>query len=208
MAEPRYEAVVMGASLGGLRALKSLLAALPERFGLRIAVVQHIDPSSRGYLADILARDCPLSVIEAQDKSDFRCGTVYLAPPGYHMLVEPDRSLSLSVDEKVNYCRPAIDPLFKSAADAFGPALVGVVLTGANRDGADGLQYIGSRGGRTVIQDPATAEFPFMPRAAQDAGPVDDILPLSGIAALLSRLGGQTPPDRHHRKAETEGGLT
>lgn len=129
MPEPRYEAVVVGASAGGIQALKSLLSALPERFALRVAVVQHIDAGSRGYLTEILARDCKLAVTEAEDKSDFLGGTVYISPAGYHLLVEPDRSLSLSVDEKVNYCRPAIDPLFESAADAFGPALIGVVLT-------------------------------------------------------------------------------
>ncbi|MPS69644.1 chemotaxis protein CheB [Novosphingobium aerophilum] len=191
MAEPRYEAVVMGASAGGLQALKLLLSALPEQFDLRIAVVQHIDASSKGYLADILARDCRLAIIEAEDKSDFRRGTVHLAPAGYHLLIESDRSLSLSVDEKVNYCRPAIDPLFETAADAFGAGLIGVLLTGANKDGARGLQYIRSKGGHTIVQDPATAASPFMPRAALDAGPVDDITPLSDIAALLGRLVGQ-----------------
>lgn len=189
MAEPRYEAVVVGASAGGIAALKSLLSALPERFGLRVAVVQHIDAGSTDYLTEILSRDCPLAVAEAEDKADFLGGRVYLSPPGYHLLVEPDRSLSLSVDEKVNHCRPAIDPLFESAANAFGPGLIGVVLTGGNGDGAGGLQYIRARGGRAVVQDPATAEAPSMPRAALDAGPVDDVLPLPGIAALLARLG-------------------
>ncbi|WP_395397010.1 chemotaxis protein CheB [Novosphingobium sp. BL-8A] len=206
MVEPRYEAAVIGASAGGLRALKSLLPALPKGIGLRIAVVQHIDASSQGYLAEILAKDCRLSVTEAQDKSDFLRGAVHLAPANYHMLVEPDCSLSLSVDEKVNYCRPAIDPLFESAADTFGPGLIGIVLTGANRDGASGLQYIRSKGGRTVVQDPMTAESPYMPRAALDAGPVDHILPLPGIAALLITLGGQTPPEHYRQQAETDGG--
>lgn len=189
MAEKRYEAVVVGASAGGIQALKALLSALPARFGLRMAVVQHIDASSNGYLTDILARDCRIPVTEAQDKADFRPGTVYLAPAGYHLLVEPDHTLSLSVDEKVNYCRPAIDPLFESAADAFGPALIGVVLTGANKDGAGGLQYVRAKGGRTIVQDPATAQVSFMPRAALDAGPVDDVAPLPRIAALLGAIG-------------------
>ncbi|WP_395329126.1 chemotaxis protein CheB [Novosphingobium sp. BL-8H] len=206
MVEPRYEAVVLGASAGGIQALKSLLSALPARFGLRMAVVQHIDPSSTGYLAEIFAKDCKLAVTEAEDKSDFLGGTVYVSPAGYHLLVEPDRSLSLSVDEKVNYCRPAIDPLFESAADTFGPGLIGVVLTGANRDGASGLQYIRARGGRTIVQDPATAESPSMPRAALDAGPVDDVLPLSDIAALLGRLGSDTPSPPAITKAESKAG--
>lgn len=212
MVEPRYEAVVMGASAGGIQALKTLLSALPERFGLRVAVVQHIEASSSGYLAEILSKGSKLTVTEAEDKSDFRAGTVYVSPANYHLLVEPDRCLSLSVDEKVNYCRPAIDPLFESAADTFGPALIGVVLTGANKDGACGLQYIRSRGGRAIVQDPATAESPSMPRAALDAGPVDDVLPLSDIAALLSRLDGQiipTPsePDARDKKPKSQGRL-
>jgi two-component system chemotaxis response regulator CheB len=191
MTEPQYEALVMGASAGGLSALKLLLAGLPEQFSLRTAVVQHIDAGSRSYLAEILAQDCRLAVTEAEDKAEFLPGTVYLAPPGYHMMVERDRSLSLSVDDKVNYCRPAIDPLFESAADTFGSTLIGVVLTGANKDGADGLQYIRARGGRAIVQSPDSAQSPFMPRAALEAGPVDDIVPLSGIARLLSRLDGQ-----------------
>ncbi|WP_404478230.1 chemotaxis protein CheB [Novosphingobium sp. BL-52-GroH] len=208
MVEPRYEAVVMGASAGGLQALRSLLSALPGHLGLRMAVVQHIDAASNGYFVDMLARDCRLAVTEAEDKADFLQGTVYLAPAGYHLLVEPDRSLSLSVDEKVNYCRPAIDPLFQSAADTFGPTLIGVVLTGANSDGARGLQYIRSRGGRAIVQDPATAESPFMPRAALDAGPVDHIASLSHIAALLSGLDGRAITAPRGRTAVPKGRLT
>ncbi|TCM16085.1 CheB methylesterase [Novosphingobium sp. PhB165] len=207
MAEPRYEAVVMGASAGGLQALKSLLSALPESFRLPIAIVQHVDASAKSYLAEILSRDCKLAVTEAEDKADFRSGTVYLAPTGYHLLIEPDCSLSLSVDEKVNYCRPAIDPLFESAANAFGPTLIGVVLTGANQDGARGLQHIRTRGGCAIVQDPESAESRFMPRAALDAGPVDHIVPLSEIAPLLGALEGQTLPTTGSKKAGAKGGL-
>lgn len=191
MTEPQYEALVIGASAGGLSALKCLLSGLPEEFSLRTAVVQHIDAGTRSYLAEILARDCKLAVVEAEDKSEFLPGTVHLAPPGYHMMIERDRSLSLSVDEKVNYCRPAIDPLFESAADTFGSALIGVILTGANNDGAHGLQYIRLRGGRAIVQSPESAQAPFMPRAALEAGPVHDTVPLPAIATLLSRLAGQ-----------------
>lgn len=208
MVEPRYEAVVMGASAGGLQALRSLLSALPGQLGLRMAVVQHIDAGSSGYFIDMLARDCRLAVTEAEDKADFLQGTIHLAPAGHHLLVEPDRSLSLSVDEKVNYCRPAIDPLFESAADTFGPTLIGVVLTGANSDGARGLQYIRSRGGRAIVQDPATAQAPFMPRAALDAGPVDHIGSLSDIAALLSGLDGRAIPAPPGKTAVPKGRLT
>lgn len=188
----------MGASAGGMRAIATVLAALPDTFPLPIAIVQHLDPQADGYLPELLARRSRLAVKEAEDKEDLRPGTAYLAPPGYHLLVEPDHSLSLSVEEKVNWSRPAIDPLFESAAQAFGSALIGVVLTGANADGARGLAAVRARGGRTVVQDPETAEAPAMPRAALEAARAHHVVALEGIAPLLASLcgGGRDGPLR------------
>jgi two-component system chemotaxis response regulator CheB len=183
-----FEAAVIGVSAGGLHALKTILPALPEAFPLPIAVVQHLDAQADTYLADYLDRLSAIAVKEADDKEALQPGTAYLAPAGYHLLVEPDRSLSLSVDEKVNFSRPSIDLLFESAADAFGEKLIGIVLTGANSDGARGLKAIRDRGGLTIVQDPRTAEAPFMPRAALQAAPADYVADLERIAPLLIQL--------------------
>lgn len=183
-----FEAVVIGVSAGGMSALKVLLSALPALFPLPIVIVQHIDSHSDAYLAEYLNRVSALTVKEAEDKEIVRHGCVYLAPAGYHLLIEPDESFSLSVDEKVNYCRPAIDPLFESASDVYGASLIGIILTGANSDGARGLKTIKARGGIAIVQDPKTAISPYMPRAAIEAVPVDYIIQLEQIAPLLITL--------------------
>jgi two-component system chemotaxis response regulator CheB len=192
-----YEAVVIGASAGGMRALTAILSRLPEAFAAPIAIVQHVDAQADGYLAEHLNAACALTVKEAEDKESLRAGTVYLAPGGYHLLVEPDRSLSLSVDEKVNFARPAIDVLFESAADAFGGALIGVVLSGGNGDGASGLKAIKRRGGVAIVQDPACAEARQMPQAALAAAKADHVVGLDGVAALLIELCGDKRPCTH-----------
>lgn len=187
-----FEAIVMGVSAGGLHALQTVLPALPAHFPLPIAIVQHLDPKADTYLAEILNRHCAITVKEAEDKEALKPGVAYLAPPGYHLLIEPDRSFSLSVDEKVNYSRPSIDLLFESAADAFGQMLIGVVLTGANADGANGLKAIKTYGGVTIVQNPATAEVSYMPQAAlETAARVDYIANLERIAPLLVQLCGE-----------------
>lgn len=183
-----YEAVTMGVSSGGLQALRTILPALPAAFPVPIAIVQHIEAQSGAFLSEFLDGASAITVKEAEDKELMRPGVAYLAPPGYHLLVEPDASFSLSVDEKVNYCRPAIDPLFESAADAFGAALIGVVLTGANADGARGVKRIKDCGGCAIVQSPKTAEAPYMPQAALAATPVDHVVQLDQIAPLLVRL--------------------
>ena len=187
-----YEAVAIGTSAGGMQALRTLLSAIPATFPMPIAIVQHIEPRSDAYLAEYLNQQSALTVKEAGDKEKLEPGTVYLAPADYHLLIEPDKSFSLSIDEKVNYCRPAIDPLFESAADAYGPTLIGIVLTGANADGAKGLKAIKDRGGRTIVQNPKTAESPSMPQAAIQAAAVDHVFDLEGIGSLLVRL-AETP---------------
>jgi len=179
---------VIGTSAGGMQALKTLLSALPASFPAAIAIVQHIEAQSDDYLAQFLNGISAIPVREAADKQDIRPGTAYLAPAGYHLLIEPDETFSLSVDEKVNYCRPSIDLLFESAADAYGASLIGVVLTGANADGAQGLKIIKHHGGKTIVQHPETAESSYMPQAAIHATSVDYIVHLEQIAPLLVKL--------------------
>jgi two-component system chemotaxis response regulator CheB len=180
-----FRAVVMGASAGGLDALSSLLATLPETYSYPVIIVQHVHHEQGGGLVEYFSRKCALSLHEAEDKELVRPGCVYFAPPNYHLLVEPDRTFALSVDEKVHHSRPSIDVLFESAAHVWGRDLAGIVLTGANADGACGLQLIKQYGGLTVIQDPATSEYPLMPQTALDAGGVDYILSLEQIGELL-----------------------
>jgi two-component system, chemotaxis family, protein-glutamate methylesterase/glutaminase len=184
-----FEAVVIGTSAGGVQALKAILPLLPATYPMPIAIVQHISPQSDAYLAELLNGLSAIAVKEAEDKEALSPGTAYFAPPGYHLLINPDRSMSLSVDEKVNFARPSIDLLFESASDTFANTLIGVVLTGANADGAKGLKAIKKRGGLAIVQSPQTAESPSMPRAALAATPVDYTEDLDHIAALLRRLG-------------------
>lgn len=182
-----YDLVVMGASWGGMRALETVLGGLPGDFPVPIAVAQHRDPDAEDdLLANLLARHTPLEVLDADDKEPLRSGRVLLAPPGYHMLVE-EQSVALSVDELVQFARPSIDVLFDSASEEHGAAVVGVVLTGANADGAAGLAAIRRRGGYAIVQDPESAERPEMPRAALAAEP-DAVLPLEKIPARLCEL--------------------
>ena len=181
-------AVAIGCSAGGMAALDRLFVQLPAGFRLPVVVVQHLHPHDDGFLVRYLAGRCSLPVKEAQDKEPVLPGTIYFAPPGYHLLLELDLTLALSVDEKVSFSRPSIDVLFESAARAWGRGLVGVLLTGANQDGTQGLKMIRSRGGLTVAQDPGEAEYSAMPGAALAAGVVDQVLTLDGIAALLGSI--------------------
>jgi two-component system chemotaxis response regulator CheB len=180
--------IVMGASWGGLSALETILSGLGKSFRTPIAIAQHrsIDSGS-GALARMLSVRSGLAVTEAGDKEPIEEGRVYLAPSDYHLLVEPD-GFALSTDESVQHSRPAIDVLFDSAADTYGERLIGVVLTGANADGAYGLERVKRRGGVTVVQDPSTAEKREMPEAAIATGAADYVLPLEQIASKLMEL--------------------
>jgi two-component system chemotaxis response regulator CheB len=180
----QFDLVVVGTSLGGLTALRQLLAALPKTFPVPVAVVQHRHKASNEALALILQKGTPMRVTEAEDRQPIEAGRVYLAPADYHLFVEPG-TFTLSVDAAELYSRPSIDVLFESAADAYGEGVIGVVMTGANADGARGAREIKKRGGLVVVQDPATAEAPAMPQATIDAVQVDQILPLEGIAPFL-----------------------
>lgn len=180
--------VVIGVSTGGVAALRTIISGLRPDFALPAAIVIHLPADADSTLPDILNTLTPLAVKEAEDKEDLLPGTVYLAPPDYHLLVEADGSLSLSVEEKVNFSRPSVDVLFETAADAFGAGVIGIILTGASCDGARGLARIKRCGGLAVVQDPQTAKSPAMPQAALAATAVDHVLALSDIAPFLNNL--------------------
>jgi len=180
-----YDIVVIGASWGGLRALEELFAGLPEDFPTPIVVAQHRDDDSDDELLPrLLNRYTTLCVVDADDKAPLAPGTILLAPPGYHVLVT-DGFVELNVDEPVQFSRPSIDVLFETAADEYGPRAIGVLLTGSNADGAAGLLEIQRRGGRTIVQDPSTAERPEMPASALQVMKPDVVADLGEIAGLL-----------------------
>lgn len=178
-------AIVIGASAGAIEALSAILPALPADFPLPILVVVHIPTDRRNILAPLFQSKCALTVREAEDKEPIEPGTVYFAPSDYHMLVERTGTIALSNEEPVLHSRPAIDLLFESAADAWGPALIGVVLTGANADGAQGLRAVVAAGGVAIVEEPGQAYADAMPRAAIAACPTARILSLRDIASQL-----------------------
>src|SRR4051812_44468685 len=185
-----YELVVIGASWGGLDALERVLGGLPPDFPIPIAVAQHRSPdgNSEG-LARLLSAHSPLPVIDAEDKMRIEGAHVYLAPPDYHLYVEPD-GFSLSVDDAVLYSRPSIDVLFESAADLYRDRLIAVILTGANEDGAQGIATVKRLGGYAIVQNPVEAERPEMPRAALRATDPDQVLSLAAMPGALAELCG------------------
>lgn len=186
MSKP-FGLVIVGASWGGLQALSRLVRALPEDFALPIAIIQHRGRDAGSLLGELIQDQTSLRVREAEDKEPFCGGCIYVAPPDYHLLVEHDH-FALTLDEPVRYSRPSIDVAFSSAADTCGSRVVGVVLTGANADGAQGLQRIIARGGLGIVQAPSEAECPIMPEAAIMASPSAEVLPLAGIASRLAAL--------------------
>lgn len=181
-----FRFVAIGASLGGTRALQLLLGALPADFPAALSVVLHRGRDSDELLIHFLQRNCRLPVMEAQDKTMITPGHVYVAPADYHLLVEGDH-FALSTEAMVAHARPSIDVLFESGAEAWGSAAIGVILTGAGQDGAQGLAAIKRCGGLTVVQTPATAERSDMPNAALATGKVDQILPIDEIASFLAK---------------------
>lgn len=184
----QVQVIVMGGSAGALDALFTILPALPRQFTLPIALVLHIPPDRPSYLPSVLGAKCHLGVHEVDDKEPIVGGNVYVAPPSYHLLLERQRRFSLSVDEPVHFSRPSIDVLFESAVEAFGAAVVGVLLSGANEDGAQGLTRIRRAGGMAVVQAPATAAAPCMPEAALRVAGADRILSPAAIGAFLADL--------------------
>lgn len=190
---PMHESlVVIGASLGGLAALRVVLGALPHGYPLPVAVAQHRSSGGLGSLdglASVLRRWVELPVVDAEDKAPLEPGWIVLAPADYHLLVERDH-FALSTDESVSYARPSVDVLFESAADSHGAGVVAVVLTGAGRDGARGVKAVRRAGGRVLVQEPSTAEAPAMPQAALDALGLDAGQTLEELADELVRIGG------------------
>jgi two-component system chemotaxis response regulator CheB len=185
------EAIVIGGSAGALHALLSIMPALPEQVSCPIVIVLHLPPDQPSRVPEILSRVCARAVHEAEDKVPLRDQTIYVAAPNYHLLIERNRSLSLSIDEPVHHSRPAIDVLFQSAADAYGPAVAGLVLSGANQDGAEGLYQIWQAGGVAIVQDPATASSPIMPEMAmRRVGPSAHVVRLMDVGAFLTKLVG------------------
>ncbi len=183
-----YRAVVIGASAGGLAAVSTILSSLKSTFCIPVLLAQHISPHTESYLASHFEMKSTLGVKEAEDKEPIRRGNLYIAPPNYHLLVDFDGCTALSIDPPVNYSRPSIDVLFESASDYFGKELIGIVLTGANADGAAGLKRIKERGGMAVVQSVETAEAQAMPEAAIEAADVDHILPLEEIGHFLNTI--------------------
>ncbi len=179
--------VVVGGSLGGPAAMKVLLSALPKDFRPPIVLVQHCGKRGNQELARLLDEAAVLPVLEPDDKEPLETGHVYLAPADYHLLVEPG-SLALSTDAPVNYARPSIDVLFESAAEAYGCGVIGVILTGANRDGASGCAHIKERGGMVLVQAVEDAVCGVMPAAAIAATNADQVLPLSQLVPALCKL--------------------
>ena len=179
------EAVAIGASAGGIDALITLLEGLQPPVHAPIVIVLHLPEAHESRLVEVFAHRMGVPVREAQPHAPVRPGTVFFAPPGYHLLVEADRSFSLSCDPPVLFSRPSIDVLLESCAEAYGNGLAGLVLTGANNDGAQGLARVKACGGLTAVQDPAEALHPTMPEAAIAATDPDFVLPLAGLRSLL-----------------------
>jgi two-component system chemotaxis response regulator CheB len=184
----RIDAIVMGASAGGVEALMTLLPALPATLAIPIFIVLHLPRDRPSLLPEIFAPKCPLPVCEAQDKEPVRPGIVYFAPPDYHLLIDEGPTLALSADDPVNYSRPSIDVLFESAAEVYGPRLLGIILTGANEDGAAGLAAVSNAGGITIVQQPHSAQVKSMVLSALNRNPSSYVLELAGISATLATL--------------------
>lgn len=187
----RIRAIAIGTSAGGVEALCTLLPALPRDLRASVFIVIHLPRGRPSLLVDILQPRCQRPVREPLDKEPIEPGSVYVAPPDYHLLIDQGDQgpqVALSIDPPVHHSRPSVDVLFESAADQYGAHLLGIVLTGANQDGADGLERIHHAGGITVVQRPEEAQAWLMPASALQRGPVDQVLSLNAIADLLRTL--------------------
>ncbi|MDQ1922147.1 chemotaxis protein CheB [Massilia pseudoviolaceinigra] len=188
LAGRKIDAVVIGASAGGIDALLRILPALPRSFGFSVIVVLHLPDDRDSRLAEVFQQRLAMPVRQADDKMPLEAGTVYFAPPGYHLSIERDLSFSLSQEDPVHFSRPAIDLLMESAADAYGKRLAGILLTGASADGAAGMARIAACGGLTVVQDPLDAEIATMPLAAIRLRAPDAVLSVPAIGALMAAM--------------------
>lgn len=185
-----YEAVAIGTSAGAVEVLSAILPALPKDYPLPVMVVVHLPPEKKSVLAELLQSKSQVTVREAEDKEPVLPGHVYLAPPDYHLQIEQNKTLSLSSDEPELYSRPSINVLFETAADAYGSKLIGIVLTGANSDGARGLKTIISHGGKGIVQHPSAAYASTMPQAALDVAPQAQAMEIPDIIQYLKEVGG------------------
>ena len=183
-----YEAIVIGASAGGTKALNTILTELPKAFPLPIIIVIHRYYDEGSLLISQFRRDCQMEVRETADKEKITNGCIYFAPADYHVLIEENKTFSLSHDPEVNFARPSIDVLFDSAAYVYGNSLIGIICTGANSDGSNGLMHIKERGGLSIVQDPETAESKAMPKSALDTSEPNYIFDLMGIKSFLVNL--------------------
>jgi two-component system chemotaxis response regulator CheB len=183
----KYKAIVIGTSAGGFSALSAILANLPGDFRIPVLIVQHRGKDQKYLLEELLQAKCEIKIKQADEKEQIQAGTVYLAPPDYHLLVERDGTLSLSSDLHVRHSRPSIDVLFESAAIAFEDGLIAIVLTGASSDGASGIKMVKEFGGLTIVQNPEEAAFSHMPRASVATGRADQVLSLAQIGSFLKK---------------------
>lgn len=182
------KAIVIGLSAGGFEVIKKVVTSLPKDYSIPLIVVQHIGDFSRSEWVEMFNQRSQVHVKEAEEKEEIIGGNVYLAPPNYHLLVEVDRTFTLTIDERVNHARPAIDVLFETAADAYGSFLVGIVGTGGNADGARGLLRIKELGGITIVQDPDTSEVNTMPISAIKIASPQYILSVDQIIQFILEL--------------------
>ena len=188
---PVSRLLVIGGSAGSLQVVLSLLTALGEDFPMPVLIVLHRNGVFESSLEDLLSSRTRLPIKEVEEKDLLRAGTVYVCPADYHVLLEKDHSFSLDYSERVHFSRPSIDVSFRSAADVYGRGLVCLLLSGGNADGGEGMQYAQERGGLTLVQDPATAEVPYMPQQAINRMTADFILPSAGIPEFIRGLGGR-----------------
>jgi two-component system, chemotaxis family, protein-glutamate methylesterase/glutaminase len=186
--QQKYEAVVIGTSAGGLGVLSYLFERLPVNYFLPVIVVQHRCRDQKDLLEDVLQHKCPIKIKQADEKEKIKNGVVYIAPPNYHLLIEDDHTFSLSADKHIKFSRPSIDVLFESASLVYQKTLVGIILTGANSDGAEGLLTIKKNGGLTIAQDPSEAQYAYMPLAAINVGSVEKVWNLKQISSFLLEL--------------------
>lgn len=186
--DERYDLVAIASSAGGIRALSVVLGGISAPFGAAIVVVQHLDPHHETLIAKVLSRPARLPVRLARHHETAQAGTIHVAPPNHHLLVEPGGRLVLTSTELVHFVRPSADLLFESVAGAYGPRAIGCVLTGTGQDGATGVAAIKARGGTVIVEDPKTAEFTGMPEAAVATGSADFLLPLDRIATVITDL--------------------
>lgn len=184
----KYEVLTIGTSAGGIEALKKIFTDLTNMGNVAVIVVMHLSPNSKSYLSKIISDVTKFEVLEIEDKMELKRGVIYVGPPNYHVLIEKNATFTLDTTEKVCFARPSIDVCFESICDAFKDTTIGVILTGANNDGAEGLKKIKEAGGYTIVQDPKTAESAEMPLSAIEIAKPHEVIFIEEIATRLNEL--------------------